>query len=1015
VPSPFLARPPAEWVASNDLAFAILDGYPVSLGHTRKQHLHTLERHRFDYVVVDEVHHATAPSYQRILDHLEPRFVLGLTATPERSDEADVLGLFDDNLVHRADLGVGIAAGRLVPFAYFGLKDDIDYANIPWRNKRFDPVELARAVQTERRMECMWQACEQHVGRRTLFFCASVSHADYVRQWLGERGLRVRAVHSGQTADDRSEALRAIEQGQVDAICSVDMLSEGIDLPTVDRVVMLRPTESPVVFLQQLGRGLRRPQGDSRKAQLTVIDFVGNHRVFLDRLRRLISLASPGARDTLRQVIEQDGPIELPHGCTVDVELEAKQLLEALLPKGKSEVERVYRELHAMRGERPTAGELQRMGVLPSTLRSEHDSWFDFVASEAHLSPDELAVLASSRRWLVELERTSMTRCFKMVVVLALLEEGSLRDGMRLEDLAARSHAILARSPELMVDVADPQLFATLDATNRDAWLQYWTKNPITHWTKPTQAHPRRAFLIEDGRFVPQFQVPADHQETLERMTRELVDYRLAQYRARSLTQAKGSVFTCKVTWNQRDPIIKLPARTANPDVPHGEVDVRLRDGRVWQFRFAEQFCNVARSAGAKRNELPDLLRSWFGPSAGHPGTGFHVRFSPRPDGWWIEPAGQMLTLPSRNHVTAYPDLRAAAGAAEGGQENVQASQVALPIATADERLFAVRASGSSMDGGKRPIRDGDWLLLRLSRDASLSALEGRVALVELPGDAFGTRYQVKRIQRRDGAWQLTSDNPAFESYPATADTVPIALLVDAIAPERLAPAEGTLLADDELAAAFALSEPPRTGRVDGHLFVCITAPGAFEAPDRLRFPQPGALPFERRPGETAFVLTRDGAKGAWRYAGVARWIEDEGLWGLPAVDHGTWKALGHGRAASRRLPAGRLDEARALVERVLQTHGAGSWLEAHGKRCRLVGPAAQGGLRIDGGQDGFAERTVSATDIAWVLAARDDVAHHGGVLDEARVNRLRYLDGTPKGATRWIDTGWGVVVVERG
>ncbi|MDY0063082.1 MAG: DEAD/DEAH box helicase, partial [Myxococcota bacterium] len=198
--------------------------------------------------------------------------------------------------------------------------------------------------------------------------------------------------------------------------------------------------------------------------------------------------------------------------------------------------------------------------------------------------------------------------------------------------------------------------------------------------------------------------------------------------------------------------------------------------------------------------------------------------------------------------------------------------------------------------------------------------------------------------------------------------------------------------------------------RVDGGLFFLIDAPGLLLTPDRLRVPG-----LDRRPGETAFVLTRLPDSGIWRYAGIGRWAEVEAAWGFPGVDFATWRALGSGRSASRTLPAVWQAQAEALVQQTLAGSGEGGWLEARGKRCRLVGVAAQGGLRLDGGPDGFAELTVSLTDLGWVLAAADDVARSGGVLDEARVNRLRYLEGTPKGSTRWIECGWAVVLVGRG
>src|SRR5690606_18867980 len=120
----------------------------------RAEHIARLKAQHFDYVVIDEVHHAAADSYRRILDHIgDPYFVLGLTATPDRADAADILGLFDDYVAYRADIARGIELGRLTPFHYFGVKDEIDYSNIPWRNRRFDPELLAQAAQTEARMQ----------------------------------------------------------------------------------------------------------------------------------------------------------------------------------------------------------------------------------------------------------------------------------------------------------------------------------------------------------------------------------------------------------------------------------------------------------------------------------------------------------------------------------------------------------------------------------------------------------------------------------------------------------------------------------------------------------------------------------------------------------------------------------------------------------------------------------------------------------------------------------------------
>jgi hypothetical protein len=979
---------------------------------SRPENLTRLATERFDYVVVDEVHHVDAKSYRHILDKVDPGFLLGLTATPDRADEGDVLGLFDDNLAYRADLGAGIEAKRLVPFAYYGLKDTVDYAheNIPWKNRRFDPERLAAAVQTQERMERLWEVLGSHVGTRTLVFCCSIPHAEFARRWLAAKGLRVRAVHSEPTSDDRSQALADLASGAIDAVCAVDLFNEGVDLPLVDRVVMLRPTESPVVFLQQLGRGLRVAPG---KERLTVVDFVGNHRVFLDRVRTLLSFGERPA--PLRSFLEGGEAPELPPGCSVDVELGAIDLLRRLLPSGANAVETAYRELQAARGERPTIGELYRSGYSPAVLRQAHGSWFEFVQAEGHLTAEEARVLGEARDWFRELETTVLEKSFKMVLLEALVELGGLRAGADLDKLAARSHQILVRSPELLRDIRDVKELPDPIHPDMSAWLSYWRKNPVKAWTG-TPAEPKRWYAVEGNRLLSRVPAPEDLQETLVEMTRELVDYRLAQYRRRFEGEAQGEAFACKVISNGRDPILMLPPREARPDLPRDDTDVRLPTGAWWRFRFVKIACNVAHPVGSARNELPDLLRGWFGPSAGKPGTAFRVRFFRTPDGWSVEPLGQVIELPPRGRVVAFPTLRAAAGQpGAAGAAPVEHEEVDLPVRARKEGLFAVRATGDSMNGGKDPIRDGDWLIFQYARGAGLGAVEGRVVLVQVQDGTGDGAYQVKRVVREAGKWRLNSDNPDAPSFDASERTVPIALLVERLSPDDLGPDVGERVEDGKVGDAFGVGDVRRSGRVDGHLFILVDRPGVLVASDRVKWPE-----IERRPGETAFVLARTEPKGAWRYCGVGRWIDDQAVWAIPHVDYRTWKALGAGREASRRLSAEQLEAARVAGTSIVDRVGQGGWVEAGGKRCRVLGLSAQGGVRIDSGEGGFRERTVTLTDLGWALVAKrhhaEDraVAGHGGSLDEALVNQLRYLEGTPKASTRWIDTGWALLLVSQ-
>jgi superfamily II DNA or RNA helicase/diadenosine tetraphosphate (Ap4A) HIT family hydrolase/HKD family nuclease len=947
--------------------------------------LATLVPDRFDYVVVDESHHAPADSYRRVLDQLDPGFLLGLTATPERADQADVAALFDDHVPFRADLGEGIDIGRLVPFDYAGLPDTIAFEPIPWRS--YTVEQLSALAETEARMQRLLAAWKRYPGTRTLIFCVSIRHADYVSAWLRTHDLRVVAVHTGENSGDRATALDDLDRGALDAVAAVDLFNEGIDLPRIDRVVMLRPTGSPVVFLQQLGRGLRVAEG---KTRLQIIDFIGNHRIFLQKIRMLLSLSS--THRSLGQFLRgPTGEVTLRSGCQVDVDLAVIDMLRKFLPSGsKNQTIRLYRELRDAREQRPAAGELARMGMNPRSITT---GWLAFVDDEGDLTPDEQAAYRHAPDWFAHLEVSPTTKSYMLVTLEVLLDADALFTGLPLDALAARSHPFLARDPFLRVDVGGVDAFAA--GPDSPAWRAHWRKNPVRDWTRG------KWFDLTDDRLqLTKPPPPGAVRDAFLALTRELLDLRLALYRRRAQARTDGaSSFVCAVIHNKRHPILKLPDAQRSR-LPTGETDVRMDDGRIWQFRFQKIACNVARPVGTTANSLPDLLYGWFGPAAGKPGTAFQVRFRRSPEGWWAEPLGVVIELPPRGEVVCFPTLRAAAGAGGAPQSEMDASTVRLPFG--GDGRFAVRAAGDSMDGGMRPIRDGDWAVLEWARGLGAAAVVGAVCLLARGDVHTGQTHHLKRVVRRGRALHLRSDNPASPELPVTDGTAVIARLVDVVRPEALAPTQGTVLSD--IGAAFGLSEPPPAGtsRIDGHLFLCVDGPGALTAPDRLAW-----RVRDRGEAETAYVLTALGA--GWRYAGVGRW--DGTAWTFPAVDFATWRALGEGRSASRALDPLWASAAEAMVAHLDAAHAPGDWLEGRGRRCRFHGRSARGGVRID--HDTMKQRTVSALDLAWVIQAYDRRNEHGDRVDEAWVNALRYLDGTPKASTRWIDTGWALVLLD--
>lgn len=206
---------------------------------SRPEGLERLAQEQFDYAIIDEVHHAHAPTYRRVLAQIDSHITLGLTATPERADGVDVASIFDDNLAHHATIGDGIAEDSLVPFHYVGIKDTVDFRQAPWRNGRFDLAELERRVEQSDRMERSWRAMQDHPAERTIVFCCSRRHALFARDWLRSRGVSSAAVFSGGGGDSYGESLESLRSGKLQTMCVVDMFNEGLDMRVIGEFVSL--------------------------------------------------------------------------------------------------------------------------------------------------------------------------------------------------------------------------------------------------------------------------------------------------------------------------------------------------------------------------------------------------------------------------------------------------------------------------------------------------------------------------------------------------------------------------------------------------------------------------------------------------------------------------------------------------------------------------------------------------------------------------------------------------------
>ena len=250
----------------------------------KTKNLERFSKDFFDYIVIDEAHHAAAPTYQRVLNYFNPRFLLGLTATPFRSDEKEILTSFDNHVFYQMDQEQAVSEGYLADINYIGYFDDIDYSNIRWNGNRYDIDDLNKKLMIESRDQSILKKYrdESVKNEKTIGFCTSIEHADYMANVFNKNGIRSVAIHSkSETSrsrfsnEERETLLKKFREDKFEVAFTVNMFNEGVDIPDVSTILMLRPTDSLTIFIQQIGRGLRLSDG---KESLKVLDFIGNYR-----------------------------------------------------------------------------------------------------------------------------------------------------------------------------------------------------------------------------------------------------------------------------------------------------------------------------------------------------------------------------------------------------------------------------------------------------------------------------------------------------------------------------------------------------------------------------------------------------------------------------------------------------------------------------------------------------------------------------------------------------------------
>lgn len=364
----------------------------------------------YDFIVVDEFHHAAAPTYHKLLEYYKPKILLGLTATPERMDGKDILPYFDNRIAAEVRLPEAIDRKLLCPFQYFGVTDTVDLSEVKWTRGGYDKAELSQIytydqVAAERRADMIVRSIDKYITDidevKGLGFCVSVEHANFMAEHFNVWGIPSISLTADTPSSEREAAKSRLLNGEIKFIFVVDIYNEGVDIPEVNTVLFLRPTESLTIFLQQLGRGLRLAEG---KDCLTVLDFIGQANKHYRFEEKYAALLTSSAKSVEREI--KSGFMSLPKGCYIQLERKSKQI--------------IYESIRSALGLR--SGLISRIGSfendsgLPLTLSNFLTHYnMDIRSIYSHGSFSRLCVQANVMPDFVEPEESLMTKAFQRI------------------------------------------------------------------------------------------------------------------------------------------------------------------------------------------------------------------------------------------------------------------------------------------------------------------------------------------------------------------------------------------------------------------------------------------------------------------------------------------------------------------------------------------------------------------------------------------------------------------------
>ncbi|MBI9095198.1 MAG: DEAD/DEAH box helicase [Sphaerochaeta sp.] len=432
--------------------------------------LHSFTPDHFDYIVVDEVHHSGASSYRKVLSYFKPSFLLGMTATPERTDDVDIYSLFDHNIAYEIRLNQALEADLLCPFHYYGIADlSVD-------NESLDDLSLFSSVEIGQRIVQIKQMLDRYsIGtyrRRGLIFCSRNKDAQEISAGLNALGLKTLDVSGADSAYARDDAFARLEmdegEGMLEYLVTVDILNEGVDIPSLNQVVMVRPTQSAIIFVQQLGRGLRKFPG---KEYLTVIDFIANYSN-----NYMIPIALYGdnsyKKDTLRRFVS-GGSLSLQGSSTVSFDKIAKERIYASINTAsfqrKNLLKEEFMKVRSKVGRIPTMMDFIRLyAITPLAFIEYSKNYYQFkscigLVGHAELSPLHLKSLNFLSKVLCYGQRP-----YEAILLSALMQRKKGLSVVILQELVREAYGFIAEKSSIQsaIDILQGGFFKKAQAVS---------------------------------------------------------------------------------------------------------------------------------------------------------------------------------------------------------------------------------------------------------------------------------------------------------------------------------------------------------------------------------------------------------------------------------------------------------------------------------------------------------------------------------------------------------------------